>query len=75
LDSGATITPGLYGLINLAIVVYDVAPRIGGGTNVYMGVGSPYSVLYFDKPMDIGERIAHELRKGVKSGILDKMLS
>ncbi|MFP3216597.1 MAG: DUF1297 domain-containing protein [Vulcanisaeta sp.] len=44
MDSGATITPGLYGLINLATAVYDVAPRIGGVTNVYMDVGSPYSV-------------------------------
>jgi len=60
---------------DLSIIVFEFSGRIVAGTNVYMGVGSPYSVLYFDNPMDMGERIAHELREGVRRGILDKMLS
>ncbi|MCG2894950.1 MAG: formate--phosphoribosylaminoimidazolecarboxamide ligase [Vulcanisaeta sp.] len=60
---------------DLSIVVFEFSGRIVAGTNVYMGVGSPYSVLYFDNPMDMGERIAHELREGIRRGILDKLLT
>jgi 5-formaminoimidazole-4-carboxamide-1-(beta)-D-ribofuranosyl 5'-monophosphate synthetase len=45
------------------------------GTNIYMGYGSPYSVLYFDRPMDMGERIAHEIKEAAKQGKLDKLFT
>jgi 5-formaminoimidazole-4-carboxamide-1-(beta)-D-ribofuranosyl 5'-monophosphate synthetase len=45
------------------------------GTNIYMGYGSPYSVLYFERPMDMGERIAHEITEAVKQGKLDKLFT
>ena len=47
---------------DLDVVVFDVAPRIGGGTNIYLGVGSQYSKLYFGKPLSMGRRIALEIR-------------
>jgi 5-formaminoimidazole-4-carboxamide-1-(beta)-D-ribofuranosyl 5'-monophosphate synthetase len=64
------VKPGLTGPFTLQlmvtpeldIVVYDVAFRIGGGTNAYMGIGSQYSKLYFGKPISMGRRIAMELK-------------
>jgi len=50
----------------LDIVVYDIAPRIGGGTNSVMAWGGQYSHLYFDRPLNLGERIALEIREALK---------
>lgn len=60
---------------DLSIVVFEFSGRIVAGTNVYMGVGSPYSVLYFDEPMDMGERIAHELKLARDRGRLEDVVS
>lgn len=60
---------------NMSIVVFEFSGRIVAGTNIYMGYGSPYSVLYFDRPMDMGERIAHEIRRAADAGRLDKIVS
>jgi 5-formaminoimidazole-4-carboxamide-1-(beta)-D-ribofuranosyl 5'-monophosphate synthetase len=54
----------------LELVVYDVAPRIGGGTNVYIGIGGQYSKLYFGKPISIGRRIAMEITEAAEQGKL-----
>jgi len=59
----------------LELVVFDVAPRIGGGTNVYMGIGSQYSKLYFGKPVSLGRRIAIELKEADGQDQLNKILS
>ncbi|WP_148678661.1 formate--phosphoribosylaminoimidazolecarboxamide ligase [Thermoproteus uzoniensis] len=60
---------------DLSIVVFEFSGRIVAGTNVYMGVGSQYSVLYFDEPMDMGERIAHELQLARERGRLEDVVS
>ncbi len=60
---------------DLSIVVFEFSGRIVAGTNVYMGVGSQYSVLYFDEPMDMGERIAHELQLAREKGRLEDVVS
>jgi len=65
--------PGIIGPFTLQLavtpeletVVFDVAPRIGGGTNAYMGIGSQYSKLYFGKPISLGRRIAIEIKEGI----------
>jgi ATP-utilizing enzymes of ATP-grasp superfamily (probably carboligases) len=57
----------------LELVVYDVAPRIGGGTNVYIGIGGQYSKLYFGKPISTGRRIAMEIREAAEQGKLDEI--
>ncbi len=59
----------------LDIVVYDVAPRIGGGTNVYMGIGGQYSKLYWRKPISMGRRIAIEIKLAIEQDKLDKILT
>lgn len=58
---------------DLDLVVYDVSTRIGGGTNVYMGIGSQYSKLYFGKPISIGRRIAIEIREAWEQGKLEEV--
>jgi 5-formaminoimidazole-4-carboxamide-1-(beta)-D-ribofuranosyl 5'-monophosphate synthetase len=60
---------------DLTIVVFEFSGRIVAGTNTYMGYGSPYSVLYFDRPMDMGERIAHEIREAARRGRLERLFS
>lgn len=57
------------------IKCFEFSGRIVAGTNVYMGTGSPYSVLYFDKAMDMGERIAHELKNAAEKNCLEKVTS
>ncbi len=57
----------------LEVVVYDVAPRIGGGTNVYMGIGGQYSKLYWRRPISMGRRIAIEIKMAIEQDALDKI--
>ncbi len=59
----------------LEIKCFEFSGRIVAGTNVYMGTGSPYSVLYFDKAIDMGERIAHELKNAAEKNCLEKVTS
>jgi len=57
----------------LDLVVYDVAPRIGGGTNAYMGIGGQYAKLYWGRPISMGRRIAMEIREAVRQGRLEEV--
>uniref|UniRef100_A0A7C5YET4 Formate--phosphoribosylaminoimidazolecarboxamide ligase n=1 Tax=Caldiarchaeum subterraneum TaxID=311458 RepID=A0A7C5YET4_CALS0 len=59
----------------LEIKAFEFSGRIVAGTNIYMGVGSPYSTLYFDKPMDMGERISLEIKQAAEKGLLDKIVT
>ncbi|MEM1923532.1 MAG: formate--phosphoribosylaminoimidazolecarboxamide ligase [Pyrobaculum sp.] len=60
---------------DMTIVVFEFSGRIVAGTNIYMGYGSPYSVLYFDRPMDMGERIALEIKEAAARGKLDLLFT
>ncbi|MCH4814428.1 MAG: formate--phosphoribosylaminoimidazolecarboxamide ligase family protein [Saccharolobus sp.] len=60
---------------DLDLVVYDVAPRIGGGTNAYMGIGSQYSKFYFGKPISLGRRIALEIKRAIINNLTEKILT
>ncbi|MGC8557095.1 MAG: formate--phosphoribosylaminoimidazolecarboxamide ligase family protein [Fervidicoccus sp.] len=60
---------------NLEPIVFDVATRIGGGTNAYMGIGSQYSKLYFGKPISLGRRISIELKECLTKGCLEEILT
>ncbi|WP_446752624.1 formate--phosphoribosylaminoimidazolecarboxamide ligase family protein [Vulcanisaeta sp. JCM 16161] len=81
--SNKLVPPGVIGPFTLQfivtpeleLVVYDVAPRIGGGTNIYMGVGSQYSKLYFGKPISMGRRIAIEIREAIEQGRLEEVVT
>ena len=52
-------------------VTQDVALRHGGGTNVHMGVGSQYANAMYQKRMSMGDRIALEMRRALREGKLD----
>jgi 5-formaminoimidazole-4-carboxamide-1-(beta)-D-ribofuranosyl 5'-monophosphate synthetase len=60
---------------DLNFFVYDVAPRIGGGTNVHMSVGHPYGNALWRREMSTGRRIALELRLGAEQGRLDELVT
>ena len=55
--------------------IYDVAPRVGGGTNVHMSLGHPYGNATWRKPMSSGRRIAMELRNAVEQNRLEEVLT
>ena len=52
---------------DLNFYIYDVAPRIGGGTNVHMSVGHPYGNTLWRRNMSTGRRLAMEVRRAVAS--------
>ncbi|TLZ69465.1 MAG: formate--phosphoribosylaminoimidazolecarboxamide ligase family protein [Methanobacteriota archaeon] len=55
--------------------IYDVSPRIGGGTNVHMAVGHPYGNALWRRTMSTGRRVAVEIRRGVDEGRLDEIVT
>jgi len=55
--------------------IYDVAPRLGGGTNVHMNAGHPYGNSTWRKPVSSGRRIAIELRRAAEQDRLLEVLT
>jgi len=60
---------------DLRFWIYDVAPRIGGGTNVHLSVGHPYGNSLWRRSMSTGRRIAMEIRQGAESGRLGELVT
>jgi 5-formaminoimidazole-4-carboxamide-1-(beta)-D-ribofuranosyl 5'-monophosphate synthetase len=60
---------------DMKFYVYDVAPRIGGGTNVHVGVGHPYGNALWRRPMSTGRRVALELKRAVEADALEKIVT
>jgi 5-formaminoimidazole-4-carboxamide-1-(beta)-D-ribofuranosyl 5'-monophosphate synthetase len=58
-----------------APVVFDVAARIGGGTNIHLGLGHPYGNALWRGPMSTGRRIAVEIRRALDSGRLEEIVT
>ncbi|MFH1789312.1 MAG: formate--phosphoribosylaminoimidazolecarboxamide ligase family protein [Candidatus Altiarchaeota archaeon] len=55
--------------------IYDVAPRIGGGTNVHMNVGHAYGNSLWHTNMSTGRRTARLVRDAVKQDRLDEIVT
>jgi 5-formaminoimidazole-4-carboxamide-1-(beta)-D-ribofuranosyl 5'-monophosphate synthetase len=55
--------------------IYDVAPRIGGGTNVHVAVGHPYGNALWRTNMSTGRRIAREVRRAVAADCLAEIVT
>jgi 5-formaminoimidazole-4-carboxamide-1-(beta)-D-ribofuranosyl 5'-monophosphate synthetase len=55
--------------------VFDVAARIGGGTNVHLALGHPYGNALWRGPMSTGRRIALEIRHAIDLGRLKEILT
>ena len=60
---------------DLNFFIYDVAPRIGGGTNVHMAVGHPYGNALWRTNMSTGRRLAREVRIALENDCLDKIVT
>ena len=59
----------------LRLVVYDVATRIGGGTNAQMGVGGQYSKLFTRRALSMGGRICLEIKEAYEENMLKKVVT
>lgn len=55
--------------------IYDVAPRVGGGTNVHMSVGHPYGNTLWRKTVSTGRRLAMEIKNAIESDRLEKIIT
>ena len=55
--------------------VFDVAARIGGGTNIHLGVGHPYGSALYREPMSTGRRIALELKLAVETAQVKEIVT
>jgi 5-formaminoimidazole-4-carboxamide-1-(beta)-D-ribofuranosyl 5'-monophosphate synthetase len=60
---------------DLKFYIYDVAPRVGGGTNVHMSVGHPYGNTTWRVPMSTGRRLAVEVRRAIETGQVAKIVT
>ncbi len=55
--------------------IFDVAARIGGGTNVHLAIGHPYGNALWRTPMSTGRRIALEIRRAAADGRLAEIVT
>jgi 5-formaminoimidazole-4-carboxamide-1-(beta)-D-ribofuranosyl 5'-monophosphate synthetase len=55
--------------------VFDVAARIGGGTNIHLALGHPYANALWGQPMSTGRRVAVEIRRAIESGRLREVVT
>jgi 5-formaminoimidazole-4-carboxamide-1-(beta)-D-ribofuranosyl 5'-monophosphate synthetase len=55
--------------------IYDVAPRVGGGTNVHMSVGHPYGNTLWRGSVSTGRRLAMEIRRAMEADRLEEIIT
>lgn len=60
---------------DMKFYIYDVAPRIGGGTNVHVWSGHPYGNMLYNCNMSTGRRIAREIRLAAEQERLDEVVT
>ncbi len=60
---------------DLNFYIYDVAPRIGGGTNVHMAVGHPYGNALWRTEMSTGRRLAMEVRRAIEQERVEEIVT
>lgn len=60
---------------DLNFYIYDIAPRIGGGTNIHMAVGHPYGNALWRCNMSTGKRIAMEIKMAIEEDKLKEIVS
>lgn len=60
---------------DLNFFVYDVAPRIGGGTNVHMSVGHPYGNALWRREMSTGRRLSMEIKRAIDGERVEEIIT
>ena len=60
---------------DLKFYIYDVAPRVGGGTNVHMSVGHPYGNTTWRTNVSTGRRLAMEVRRAIETDQVKKIVT
>ncbi len=60
---------------DLNFFIYDVAPRIGGGTNVHMSVGHPYGNTLWRTNMSSGRRLSKMVREGIEQERIEEIIT
>jgi 5-formaminoimidazole-4-carboxamide-1-(beta)-D-ribofuranosyl 5'-monophosphate synthetase len=60
---------------DLNFFIYDVAPRIGGGTNVHMNVGHSYGNTLWRTEMSTGRRLAREVKHALQDERLEEIVT
>ena len=69
----------MHGLVcvdkDLKFHIYDVAPRIGGGTNVHMSVGHPYGNTLWRTEMSYGRRLSMEIRRAIEQERIEEIIT
>ncbi len=60
---------------DLNFYIYDVAPRVGGGTNVHMNVGHPYGNTLWGKRMSTGRRTVLEIKRALEKDRLERIIT
>ncbi len=60
---------------DLNFFIYDVAPRIGGGTNVHMSVGHAYGNALWRGPTSTGRRLAMEVRRAIEQERVEEIVT
>jgi 5-formaminoimidazole-4-carboxamide-1-(beta)-D-ribofuranosyl 5'-monophosphate synthetase len=60
---------------NMDFYVYDIATRIGGGTNVHTNVGASYGNSLFGTRMSSGRRLALEVKRAITLDEIDKIIT
>jgi 5-formaminoimidazole-4-carboxamide-1-(beta)-D-ribofuranosyl 5'-monophosphate synthetase len=79
----ARASPGIIGPFTLQTcidrdgkpTVFDVAARIGGGTNIHLALGHPYGNALWRTPMSTGRRIAIEVRRALADNRLAEIVT
>jgi 5-formaminoimidazole-4-carboxamide-1-(beta)-D-ribofuranosyl 5'-monophosphate synthetase len=60
---------------DLNFYIYDVAPRVGGGTNVHMSIGHSYGNSLWRRQMSTGRRLAFEIKRALELEKLDMIVT
>ena len=59
----------------LNFYIYDIAPRIGGGTNVHVALGHAYGNALWRESMSTGRRVCREIKEAMMIGELKKLVT
>jgi 5-formaminoimidazole-4-carboxamide-1-(beta)-D-ribofuranosyl 5'-monophosphate synthetase len=60
---------------DLEFYIYDVAPRVGGGTNVHLSMGHPYGNALWRQNMSTGRRLALEIKRAIEQERLGEIIT